>query len=738
MCNFVWASNAQRANTTLLFALELHLESKGISKIKISAADSYKLYVNGQLSSFGPARSAVGYFRTDELCTELNVGKNVISALVCSYGVGTYSHALQEPFFLCDVEADGKKYTASDFKVYSFDIRVQNVERYSFQRGFAEYYIQSLDTRAYLTEPEKNLKQLTLTNAKERTHLDRGVCMPRFDLTAEAIHKSCGTVSYDVGKSVFQSRFIDGISDTFWGYERHELSECTTDYVSRLSFSKSSSKSKYISANGYGLFDLGRNVSGYLTLKLEATENAEIYVIFDELLQDGDHVDFSRLDCANVIKWELSQGSYSLESYEPYDARYVQVIVRSGSISLDCVGMHLYENNSAYNLDFDCNDAEVNMIVRAAKNTLAQNGVDLFMDCPSRERSGWINDVFFTRHAAEILTGSTDIERNTLENFALCPQMSELPDGMIPMCYPAAHQNGEYIPNCAIWYAIIACEYCIKTNDLKFADLIKRQVYGIIDFFKKYENEYSLLEDLDSWIFVEWSEANSQEFVRGVNFPTNMMYMIMLDSAARLFGDGELLQKSVRIKQQVAKLSYNGEFFEDNRTRGDGGKLLATGHISEACQYHAFYFGIADRETYPELYGKLVCQFTPSRIKEKTYPDIDKANIITGLMMRESILIADGLLRRAVDETKEIFGSMAQSTGTLWEHVGAYASCNHGCASYAAYLIVRAYTGFIGFQCGRPVFDEHYLGDDCAVSLKTKLGKLNITVSNGTRNYSIE
>lgn len=69
-------------------------------------------------------------------------------------------------------------------------------------------------------------------------------------------------------------------------------------------------------------------------------------------------------------------------------------------------------------------------------------------------------------------------------------------------------------------------------------------------------------------------------------------------------------------------------------------------------------------------------------------------------MMRESILIADGLLRRAVEETKEIFGSMAQSTGTLWEHVGAYASCNHGCASYAAYLIVRAYTGLIGFQCG--------------------------------------
>lgn len=738
MCEFVWAKTNYDMNVTLIFVLEVNAKSDCSASIKISAADNYKLYINGQPSAFGPARAAAGYFRADSSCIQLQKGKNVISALVCHYGVGTYSYALQEPFFYCTLEADGKQYTASDFSVYSYDIRVRNVERYSFQRGFAEYYVQAHDTCEYLLHPGKHFTKLELKPAKKRSEIARGISEPRFDLVVSAKRIGGGFASFKESGNVFESRFIDNASDTFRCFRRDELKECTTDYVSRLDFKDSGATEEIISDGAYALCDFGRNVSGFLSLKLDVTENAEIYVIFDELLQNGSYVDFSRLDCANVIKWELCRGSYRLESVDAYEMRYLQVIVRSGSVSLSKVDMRLYENRSAYELEFSCDDPDVNTVIGAAKNTLAQNGVDLFMDCPSRERSGWINDVFFTRHSAEILTGNTDIERNTLENFALCKQLEELPVGMIPMCYPASHPNGNYIPNCAMWYAIIACEYCLKTNDLRFAELIKKQIYEIFEFFKKYENEYFLLEDLDGWIFVEWSEANSRDFVCGVNFPTNMMYMRMLDSAARLFGDDELLQKSVQMKRQIAELSYNGEFFEDNMIRGENGALLATGHISEACQYHAFYFGIANKETHSELYERLVHQFTPSRSKDLTYPSIDKANIITGLMMRESILLSNGLLNSAVSETKEIFCSMAKSTGTLWEHVGAYASCNHGCASYAAYILVRAYTGLVGFKCGRPVFDDHYLGDNCKMSLKTRIGKLNIDISNGTRSYSLK
>ena len=36
---------------------------------------------------------------------------------------------------------------------------------------------------------------------------------------------------------------------------------------------------------------------------------------------------------------------------------------------------------------------------------------------------------------------------------------------------------------------------------------------------------------------------------------------------------------------------------------------------------------------------------------------------------------------------------MAERTGTLWEYVSDWKSCNHGCASYAAALYVRSVLG---------------------------------------------
>jgi alpha-L-rhamnosidase len=444
-----------------------------------------------------------------------------------------------------------------------------------------------------------------------------------------------------------------------------------------------------------------------------------------------------RNDTCNVIKWELDEGHYDLESIDIYEGRFVQVIVRSGSIEIEGVTVRAAENPDPYNLEFDCADEEVVTIINAAKNTLAQNGLDLFMDCPGRERSGWINDIFFTRRASEVLTGNYKIEKNSLENYALCEQNPSLPDGMIPMCYPADHFNGEFIPNCAMWYGINACEYCVKTGDEAFAAQIKDQIYAIIKYFEDFENEYGLIESLKSWVFVEWSEANSKPFVSGLNFPSNMMYQAMLEAVAKLYGDDKIAGKAARMRENIIKLSYNGEFFEDNLIREDG-KLVSKSHISEACQYHAFYFGHADKNSHPELYELLKTTFTPDRDKATTYSNIDKANIITGLMMRLFIWLRDNERARAVKETKQIFGPMAALTSTLWENTGYHASCNHGCASYAAYVLVRAYTGFNGLVGGMPTFEDEYLGEDCSMKLPLEKGTLYLTVKNGVREWRVE
>lgn len=324
----------------------------------------------------------------------------------------------------------------------------------------------------------------------------------------------------------------------------------------------------------------------------------------------------------------------------------------------------------------------------------------------------------------------------TLENYILCGKIKELPEGMIPMCYPAEHLNGEYIPNCAMWYAIILCEYLKENKFREYEKTIERQIDGLLSFFARYENEFGLLENLDGWVFVEWSVANSPDYVKGVNYPSNMIYYKMLKSIATYRADNALLSKAESIKKNITDFSFNGEFFEDNSVR-ENGKLIRTGHTSEACQYYAFDTGVASVREYPSLYQKLKIFFSNDRDVVKVYPNVGKANVIVGLLMRITLLLDQGEYNRVINEIKGVYGNMAEKTGTLWEHTASSASCNHGIAAYAGYILVRALTGFVGFENDRPVFSDDYAHTDGAFVIPHGNLSVEVTVRDGKRKIKI-
>ena len=149
----------------------------------------------------------------------------------------------------------------------------------------------------------------------------------------------------------------------------------------------------------------------------------------------------------------------------------------------------------------------------------------------------------------------------------LAPQFAELPQGMIPMCYPSDHLDGVYIPNCAMWFALQLCDRLKSSTMNEPAEVYKEKVYDVIRYFEKYENEEGLLEDLEGWIFIEWSECGNDEHLRGVNFPSNMMWYGVLRQAGELFVDRALLQRAERLRIKIREYSFNGEYYEDNCER---------------------------------------------------------------------------------------------------------------------------------------------------------------------------
>ena len=397
----------------------------------------------------------------------------------------------------------------------------------------------------------------------------------------------------------------------------------------------------------------------------------------------------ARIPVCNCFKYTLDAGLHSIMTFAPYTMKYVQVAVK-GSATVNALDMVEYKHPPvAYTVNLP-DDANLKRIYQAALESYRANAVDLFTDCPSRERAGWLCDSFFTARVEYALTGESVLERVFLENFLEAGSFAGLPKGMLPMCYPADHPDGNFIPNFAMWFVLELEEYYLRSNDRTLIDRAKEPVYELLNYFSKFENEYGLLENLEKWVFVEWSRANAKDVVQDVNFPSNMLYMKMLHVISRLYGDVKLEQKAKHLRAIIRERSLQGVFFTDNERRTREG-LRNPGNRTEVCQYFAFFTGVATKQEDSELWDILCKDFGYQRKETGLYPEIAFANALPGNYLRVELLYQDGRYEEVVNNICGYFTKMAEQTGTLWEHDNPSASCNHGYASHVIYWLAGIY-----------------------------------------------
>ena len=426
-------------------------------------------------------------------------------------------------------------------------------------------------------------------------------------------------------------------------------------------------------------------------MKVKVEEPTRLQVRFDELLWEDGNVNAGRLGCQAYIIYELQPGDYNLESYEPYTMKYAQAVVESGKCTVERVYMRDYCNSDVDRATFVSGNADLDRLFESARETFRQNALDIFMDCPSRERAGWLCDSYFTSRVAFDLSGDTQIERNFIQNFLLPEKFKHIDEGMLPMCYPSDHPNQNHIPNWAMWFVIELEEYLHRSGDRAMIDAAKPRVYALIDYFKPFLNEDGLLEKLTRWVFVEWSHANN--LVQDVSYPSNMLYAHMLDVAGRLYNDAALNEQAEQVRKTIREQSFDGEYFVDNAVRGKGGKLTLSGEHTEACQYYAFFTRTATPELHPDLWKRLRDEFGPVRKQTNAYEDVPFANAFIGNYLRNELLSREGLSAQILKEVVDFYLPMADLTGTLWENMTTVASCNHGFASHIAHVLYRDVLG---------------------------------------------
>ena len=646
---------------------------------KSTGASVYRVTVNGEYAYYGPARGPRGWHRLDEvpLGRFVREGRNEIEFTVVGYNATSFYLIRELPFLRAEVVAGSRRLwaTGPETRCVPETTRLQKVSRYSYQRPFGE---------AYRLGGPAATNAVALAVVPDTKLLPRRAPMPAFDLTPPMRPYATSRAVFAAEPPVL-NRAVEaatpGAQPT--GFPKASLEKNLYYDFLRLGYAdlkttESASETYTLQPGDQVHFALDFLDTGFIQIDVDARAGSELAATFDEVLVDG-VIRPVRSECGNMVSWEfVADAKTRLETFEPYAFKYLVLTAVKGTVTVRAPRLREYVHPLAMPSAPD--RSRYGAVNLAARRTFAQNAVDVFTDCPGRERAGWLCDSFWTARVSRLLTGKNDMEELYLENYALPERFAHHPDGMVPMCYPADHENGSFIPNWAFWLVLELEEFAFdRGGDPGLVERFRPRVTKMLEWFAQYENADGLLERLPKWNFIEWSKAN--DLVMDVNYPANMTYAAVLDAAARLYGLDAYREKAGRVRETVRRQSFDGKFFRDHAVRTNG-TLTVASDVTETCQYYAFYFRTATPETHPELWRTLLADFGPDRAAKKLHPSVWPSNAFIGNYLRLDLLRREGRIEQMHREIGGYFDKMAALTGTLWEYDSTQASCCHGFASH--------------------------------------------------------
>ncbi|MBE7068709.1 MAG: hypothetical protein E7381_05350 [Clostridiales bacterium] len=707
----IWAK-ALRDEMNIALFFSYNVQATESTVLRLASNVPFRVWINGELFSYGPRRKAHGYAAINEYSLKDYAGQDAQIDVECvSYRVGNFYIVNQPPFFAGEIEENGEIVADSfAFKAYRNLSKLQKVQRFAYQRGFIEAY--NIDGKLTLSPVEVDEQSICKLGESSAPY-------PKFTLL-QAEEFECG--------KVFEKTTFEEFNDASYNRRgtRHFAREEQEYRISlendKYGFEKTDSVDDEL-CRTYKAYRFPKDATGFLAFDIEVTEDADVMINYDEKISPTNYryvdryksddrkedrnavdrtqtflggacnIDVHRLHSISLINYKLSKGKYSLTAFEPDAMQYVRIYLIKGKAKISNVRLITYENEEV-KLQFSCEDEDLNLIFQSAINTFKANAVDVLTDCSSRERAGWLCDTYFSGRAEKIITGSNAVEKNTIECFRdyrseNCPCV---PEGLLPMCYPSDHTSqGEYIHNWCMWFVLEVESYLQRTGDRKLVDELKEKLCAVADYELRFMNNDGLLEDITGWVFVEWSKANT--LVDGVNYPTNMLFSAVLKTLSRMYGEEKYAKIAERMDEQIVKQSFNGKFFVDNAKRDEKGVLKRNTEWTETCQYYAFWFGYASKEEYPELFEIIFNEIHDYTDLSDKYPVMWRSDSFIGLYLRLDYLSRIRENEKVIRDLKNFFLFQAKETKTLWEYKTPTASCCHAFASLMCEWIVKAVLG---------------------------------------------
>lgn len=725
-CPAAEAERLRRENAVCHYGFHHSFSCAGVQRavVHIAARNVYRLYLNGEMVMHGPARTAHGYARVDavEIGSLLKDGENHIAVEVIVYGGDFYKGysndcTLEPGLLTAEVLADGEAVSATGrdgWMVCRLKERDGRAERISHSRECAEVCRLTANRADWRMGKHAGFVPTELLES-EPVYLERKSLLPALEKHPARELLGFGACRIDPEIEVVPEFWNQDHFNPEGYYDSlpvHPLKDCrqTVEAEGGVDVKRVGSDIRLGGASDkYLLYDMGENCVGFIGVEFTVERGGIVDIAHSEWIDLDGTLSFAH---NTVTRLYVPAGRTSFVTMEPAIARYLKLYFReTGDVAVHGVDMVEYTIPDEHRSAFLCSDGEINRLYRAAKRSLVLNTLDIFMDCPDRERGGWLCDSLWTARAAAMMLSDGRVERDFIENFLLTPA-DGMSNAFFPDVYPgnkADYSEGTGISTWSFWLMCGLCEYVRRTGDRDFAEEHAARVEAFVNGSGSFIGPSGLIERLDG-VFIDWSLSNRWEYQDCISTPVNALYAYVLRELGELYHRADWIERGTEmrriLREAIAKATPGGlkrlTIFPDHWTKSEDGSLCPGGNTSESGMATALWSGLFERDEVPALVRHVRDSMGPAP-RFPSDPNVGKSGLFIGLCIRLDMLCRLGLHGQMFEDMKSIYlPQLKEGPGTLWEHsiIDSSSRC-HGFNGHAGVHLMRDVLGM-----GMPVREE--------------------------------
>lgn len=712
--NWIAPPGEVHGNYTFLARKAFEVDTVPLSgSLHIAAESRYVAYLNGEPVGQGPARGTEArfFFDSHDIASSLRGGRNILALRVhCSVTPLTSAVPPVKPAVIAQI--DGLVATDRTWEVCEDPSNRPDAPLYNHHIGYSEYRDLRLDLVGWEAGtdrvPTRWTQALEVAAAAEfgGRSLDPRPILPLADERHGPAEVVCCGSTPAPGDGAETDVEYAALMQT----EAH-LEAPPARFQNLGAMASTGAACVLPSDNGDGAFvilDFQREVVGNLLLDLEAPAGAILDAGYGEVLEHGrvqtHQVNRNGTAYRFADRYVLREGRQRIATrIHDRGFRFLQLVLRRHSAPVRfhsiAAASRLYP--VPQQATFECDEDFLNRLWGMCCHTLHACCMDLFVDCPWREQTLWLDDHFQENRFYLNLTADPVFPAHNLR----VGGEGALPSGQIPGRYPSRRLCN--LPCTSANWIMVLDDYLSYTGDLSLVRDLLPVVDRALGVYEEWRADDGLVPDQHGphqWNFIDWGYELAEIQLGGKTAALNLLVAVAFKAAARLHeavGDGE---RAARLRQTAAATMRalrralwvpDQGCFRDCTEPGDGRQTSSQlPHAVGLC------YDLLDAD---QRAGALATLLRPEAIR---------AELGYQLLVLEA-LVGNGQAGAALAIVRQLWGEMVRSgSPTVWEIVEGrlpMKGCGSLCHAYACAPAAFMQTALLGVRPLSPGFETFSL-----------------------------